>query len=242
MKIVGVIGGMGPKATTDFMNKVIALTPAKNDQEHIKMIVYVDPEIPDRTEAIVGKGESPQQKLVGAVKFLEDAGVDFIVIPCVTAHVWFRDMQSSITVQILNIVDLTLEKIKKEFKKVKRIGLLSTTGTLQSKLFEKVFELEGYSIIVPQEDVQKDYVMKGIDEIKTGKAPEKVTPLFVHAHDDLMSKGVDIIILACTEIPLSLKQADARVPLIDVNEVLAEATVQHASGRLASLRSANPKF
>ncbi|UCG93383.1 MAG: amino acid racemase [candidate division WOR-3 bacterium] len=228
MKIVGVIGGMGPKATTDFMNKVIALTPAKKDQEHVKMIVYIDPEIPDRTEAIMGKGESPQQKLVGAAKFLEDAGVDFIVMPCVTAHVWFRDMQSSITAQILNIVELTLEKVKKDFKKAKRIGILSTTGTMQSQLFEKVFEPEGYTIIVPQGEVQKNYVMKGIDEIKFGRDPDKVTPHFVHAHDDLVSQGVDIIILACTDIPLSLKQADAGVPLIDVNKVLAEATVRLA--------------
>lgn len=231
MKTVGVIGGMGPKATTDFLNKVIALTSAEKDQRHIKMIVYMDPTIPDRTEAIVGKGESPLQKLIGAAKFLEDAGVDFIVMPCVTAHYWLDEMQNSITISLLDIVGLVLEKIRKETKETRKIGLLATTGAIQSKIFEKVFEPAGYTIVTPGKDEQSNYVMKGIDEIKAGKNPERAKPLFLHACDSLLKKSAELIILACTEIPLSLTAADVKVPLIDVNEVLAEATVRHASDR-----------
>lgn len=231
MKTVGVIGGMGPKATVDFLNKVIALTPVEKDQKHIKMIVYMNPEIPDRTEAIVGNGESPLQKLTAAAKFLEDAGVDFIVMPCVTAHYWLDEMKKSITIPILDIVELTLKKIKKETREAKKIGILATTGAVQSKIFERVFEPAGYSIVIPGKDEMSNYLMKGIDEIKAGKDPQGVKSLFRHACDRLLKKSAEVIILACTEIPLSLTAADVKVPLIDVNEVLAHATVQFAFNR-----------
>ncbi|GAI00529.1 unnamed protein product, partial [marine sediment metagenome] len=90
MKTIGVIGGMGPKSTIDFLSKIISLTPAKKDQEHLNMIVYMNPQIPDRTSAIINNKESPTKALIESAKLLQDARVDFIVIPCVTAHFWFE--------------------------------------------------------------------------------------------------------------------------------------------------------
>ncbi len=229
MKTIGVIGGMGSKATIDFLNKVISLTPAKKDQEHLNMIVYMNPQIPDRTEAILKNEESPAKALVESAKLLKDAGVHFIVIPCVTAHFWLEEIKNSINIPILNLIEIALKKIKKQAKNYKKIGILTTNGVIQSRLFENAFETEGYEILVPEERIQTDYVMKGIYDIKMGKEPASVKSLFLHACKHLIEKKAQIIIAACTEIPLSITDTDTQVSLIDVNEVLAEETVRFAS-------------
>ncbi len=228
MKVVGIIGGMGPKATVDFVDKVISLTPAKKDQEHLKMMIIMNPQIPDRTEAILNKKENPVPELVKSAKMLEGAGVNFIVIPCVTAHFWLKEIESVVQTPILCLLDVTFERVKRQGKSIKNIGILTTTGTIKVGIFDSLFCQKGYSIILPSETVQNRYVMKGIYRIKMGEDPKGLKPYFIRASEDLMRKGAQIIIAACTEIPLSITQADIPVPLIDVNAVLAEATVNYA--------------
>lgn len=228
MKTVGVIGGMGPKATVEFLNKVISLTPAEKDQEHLNIIVYINPQIPDRTEAILKSRKNPVTALIDSAKLLENAGVHFIVIPCVTAHFWLKDIQNSVNIPILSLLEVILRKIKKQTEAAKNIGILATTGTIQSKIFDQILEPEGYKIIVPREDIQTNYVMKGIYDIKMGKAPEGVKSMFVSACKHLIENAAQIIIAACSEIPLSITGKDIQVPLIDVVEVLAEKTVRLA--------------
>ncbi len=226
MKTVGVIGGMGPKATIDFLKKVVSLTAAKNDQDHIKMIVYMNPQIPDRTEAICGKGESPLGALISSAKLLENAGVDFIVIPCVTAHYWLKKIQDSVTRPVTNLVEITLNKIKRMKICPRNIGILATTGVIQAKIFNKLFKSEGFNIIEPNNEIQDDCVMKGIYAIKRGEASEQTKQFFVYACNHLAARGADVIVGACTEIPLAISDGDIQIPLIDVNEALAEETVR----------------
>lgn len=219
---------MGPKSTLDFLNKIISLTPAKKDQKHLKIFVYINPQIPDRTEAIIGDGTNPLQTLVDSAKILENAGAHFIVIPCVTAHFWLADLQNSINIPILDIVEISLKKIKKETKSIKKIGMLATTGVIQSGIFKNVFEPEGYKIIVPSGNIQRNYVMKGIYDIKRGVELKRVKSLFLYACDKLIKNLVEVILLACTEIPLVITQNDIPIPLFDVNEILAAETVRFA--------------
>ncbi len=229
MKTIGVIGGMGPKSTIDFLSKIISLTPAKKDQEHLNMIVYMNPQIPDRTSAIINNKESPTKALTESAKLLQDARVDFIVIPCVTAHFWFEEIKNSINIPILSLLDITSKEIRKQGKDLKKIGILATSGAIQSRLFENAFESGGYEIVYPEERVQTDYVMKGIYNIKMGKEAAEVKSLFLHACTQMIEKGAQIIIAACTEIPLSITDKDIQIPLIDVNMALAEETVRFAS-------------
>jgi len=81
-KIIGILGGMGPEATIDLFYKIIKFTPAKKDQDHLRIIIDNNPKIPDRTAAILGKGEDPIPALRETAKNLEKAGADFIIIPC----------------------------------------------------------------------------------------------------------------------------------------------------------------
>ena len=91
-KTIGILGGMGPEATSFFFNQLIKRTKAAEDQEHIKVIIYNNPEIPPRTDAILGNGPSPLPYLIEGVRMLHQAGADFIVMPCVTAHYYYNDI------------------------------------------------------------------------------------------------------------------------------------------------------
>jgi len=228
MKTVGVIGGMGPKATIDFLNKIISLTPAKKDQEHLRMIIDMNPQIPDRTEAIIGKGKSPLPELINSARRLELSGAHFIVIPCVTAHYWLDDIQRAIHIPLLSIIEASLERVKKEFSRVKKIGILATTGVIKSKIFNRAFVPAAYKIITPTSKEQLNYVMRGIYEIKAGKDPSKVKAIFLHACEHLIEKSAQLVIAGCTEISLAIAEEDIGMPLIDINETLAQQTIKFA--------------
>jgi len=103
-KTIGILGGMGPEATSLFFQRIIQNTPAQKDQQHLKIIIYNDPEIPDRTEAIVNNKESPVEKVKEGVKFLENSIVDFIAIPCITIHYFFDEIVSSVNIPVLNLI------------------------------------------------------------------------------------------------------------------------------------------
>jgi aspartate racemase len=228
MKTVGVIGGMGPKATIDYLDKVVLLTPAAKDQEHIKMIIFMNPQIPDRTEAIVENKKDIVTALVESARLLENSGVDFITIPCVTAHFWLEEIKNSVKTPILSMIEASLKKVREQAIKANNIGILATTGAIQTKIFDKVFELAGLNIIAPDNEIQENYVMQGVYDIKKGEDPEKLKSLFLNASQGLIENSAQVIIAACTEIPLCLKSSDISVPLIDISEALAEETVAFA--------------
>ncbi len=225
MKTIGVLGGMGPKATLDFLNKVIELQVVKKDQDYVPMIVYCNPQIPDRTDAICDAQESPAQALVDSAQVLEKSGAHVIVIPCVTAHYWLDLIQRSVSIAVLDSIKLCLTEIRKAKKPPTNIGILGTTGTLRARLFERVFEPEGCTVIVPDDEIQNRLVMKAVYDIKRGVSPMKVRSLLVDASNHLITKSAQAIIAACTEIPLSLQQTDVAVPLYDVNDLLAAAAL-----------------
>ncbi|GAH53208.1 unnamed protein product, partial [marine sediment metagenome] len=106
-KIIGILGGMGPEATVDLFHKIIKFTPAKKDQDHFRIIIDNNPKIPDRTAAILGKGEDPLPALQETARNLEKAGVDFIIIPCNTAHYFLPQIQKSVNIPVLNMIEET---------------------------------------------------------------------------------------------------------------------------------------
>jgi len=102
-KIIGILGGMGPEATLDLFHKIIKLTYAEKDQDHLRIIIDNNPKIPDRTDAISGTGKDPLPKLIVTAQILEKAGADFIIIPCNTAHYFISEIQQSIKIPILTL-------------------------------------------------------------------------------------------------------------------------------------------
>jgi aspartate racemase len=227
-KIIGVLGGMGPAATADFYQKLIAATPAKRDQDHLKVVILSDPHIPDRTAAIFGRGPDPTPALVAGAQVLVRAGADFLTIPCITAHHFYPALQRAVAVPILHIVGEAAAAVRGEQPDIRRLGLLATSGTLQARLFESHFGPRGLAIRTPDPALQETAVMPAIYAVKTGGDQEAARRRIREAAAALVAAGAQAIIAGCTEVPLILTPADLPVPLVDPTAILARAAVRRA--------------
>ena len=226
-KIIGILGGMGPEATIDLFYKIIKFTPAEKDQDHLRIIIDNNPKIPDRTAAILGKGEDPLPALQETAQNLEKAGADFIVIPCNTAHYFLSQIQKSVKIPILNMIEETAKETKKRIPQIKKVGLLASMGVYKSKIYHQHFKKFNIEVISPEEK-GKEEVMKAIYTVKAGDLSEKIGKNILKIAQKLIDKGAEAIIAGCTEIPLILKEVDISFPLIDPTHVLAKIVVQKA--------------
>lgn len=223
-KIIGIIGGMGPEATADLFFRIIRATPADRDQDHPRTIIYSNSKVPDRTPAVLGDGPSPTPEMTMAAKVLEVAGADFLIIPCNTAHYFIGELQESVGIPILNMIELTAETVSQELPYVKQAGLIATDGTVKSGIYHKSFDEQGVTIITPPEVLQRASMKAIYQHIKTGdlKSGREIV-LNVATH--LVKEGAQAVICGCTEISLVLKDGNIDVPVVDPLQVLAETTV-----------------
>ncbi|MBA3061777.1 MAG: amino acid racemase [Atribacteria sp.] len=226
-KIIGILGGMGPEATIDLFYKIIKFTPAEKDQDHLRIIIDNNPKIPDRTAAILGKGEDPLPALQETAQNLEKAGADFIVIPCNTAHYFLSSIQESVNIPVLNIIEETAKETKKRIPQIKKVGLLASIGVYKSGIYHQYFKKFNIEVISPQEK-DKEEIMRVIYTIKAGDLSKRVKKNILKTTQKLIDKGAEAIIAGCTEIPLILKEGDVSVPLIDPTQILARIAVQKA--------------
>ena len=226
-KIIGILGGMGPEATIDLFYKIIKFTPAEKDQDHLRIIIDNNPKIPDRTAAILGKGEDPLPALRETAQNLEKAGADFIIIPCNTAHYFLPSIQKSVKIPILNMIEETAKETKKRIPQIKKVGLLASIGVYKSEIYHQHFKKFNIEVISPQEK-EKEEIMKVIYVIKAGDLSKRVKKSILKITQNLIDKGAETVVAGCTEIPLILKDGDVLVPIIDPTQVLASIAVQKA--------------
>lgn len=223
MSTLGIIGGLGPMATAYFMQLLTQMSDAKTDQEHMEILLYSKPSIPDRTQYIVGKSEkSPVPEMVLAGRKLGQMGAELIAIPCITAHYFHRELEEQIGLPIINVIEETAHCLEKE--SVSRVGLLATDGTIQSGLFQKKLEEYHMQCVLPSSDGQREIMRIIYDEVKAGKIVDIES--FRGISDELFCQGAQVILLGCTE--LSLIKRDFKLPAgyLDVIDVLARKAVQ----------------
>lgn len=226
-KVLGVLGGMGPEATVDFFKKVVALTTANIDQEHLRIIIDNNPKIPDRTKAILTKSQTLVPVLIATARNLEKLGVDFIAIPCNTVHYFYDDLIKEITVPVLHMIREVAKAAKSTNSKYEKVGLLATTGTVTANLYQREFQKIRIEVIVPTPKVQTD-VMDAIQEIKAGHDKNLAKKVLIKVARQLLEQKAQALILGCTDIPLVIRQQDFTVPVFDSNQILAEAAVKFA--------------
>ena len=226
-KIIGILGGMGPEATIDLFYKIIKSTPAEKDQDHLRIIIDNNPKIPDRTAAILGKGEDPLPALQETARNLEKAGADLIIIPCNTAHYFLPSIQESVKIPILNMIEETAKETQRKTPQIKKVGLLASIGTYKMEIYHQHFKKFNIEVISPEEK-DKEEVMKVIYAVKAGDLSEEVKRNILKIAQKLIDKGVEAIITGCTEIPLILKEGDVPVPIIDPTQVLAKMAIKKA--------------
>ena len=234
-KIIGILGGMGPAATSDVFRQILQLTSVKEDQEHIHVIIDNNPKIPDRSRAIFGKGESPVPALIESGRMLETAKADFIIIPCNTAHFFYDELKGHLRIPIVHMIREVAKKIHKEFPNVRKVGLLSTRATIKTGLYQKELTNFGIETIKPDEKTQ-DMITEAIfgrEGIKCGCLEGKSKKLIYDAIDNLINGGAELIVGGCTEIPLVINPETVPLPFVNSNHVLAEAAVCTARGNCA---------
>lgn len=220
--LLGVLGGMGPRATTDFLNKLQDLTPASVDQDHIPVLTYALPQIPDRAGAILHGTESPFPAMRDAARTLESAGAGAIVVPCNTAHFWFDALQASVRTPMLSMVEAVIEQVRRAGDG-KAVGLLGTAATMQVDIYHSAMALAGIELIVPAL-VDQERVVEVIQAVKAGRLSSAN-----HALDDvirnLAARGAGTCVLGCTELPLlAYRPFDGR--FVDSTLALATACVE----------------
>jgi aspartate racemase len=166
--------------------------------------------------------------LVASADALIRAGADFLTIPCVTAHHFFDGLQAAVSVPILHLVRETVAALGAEHPTRRCFGLLATSGTLQSRMFEAKFEPQGLTILTCEPRVQDTRVMEAIYAVKKGESLDRPRHLIREAATHLLDRGAEAIIAGCTEIPLILREGDLPVPVIDPTWNLARAAVRYA--------------
>jgi aspartate racemase len=231
-KILGVLGGMGPLASAQFMLRLTLLTPAQRDQDHIPAVLWSDPRVPDRTRGRLEGGDDPLPWLLRGVRGLRQVGCGAIAIPCNTAHGWYEPMAAE-GVPILHIVDAAADALRKVAPEGV-VGIMGTAATLAMRLYQDRLERQGWRCVVPTEAEMADHVSPGIAAVKANRVSEAYAPLACVVRS-LAARGARAVVLGCTEIPLGIQAGDWRslpVPLIDTIDALALAAIAWARGTI----------
>jgi len=229
-RIAGVLGGMGPDATIDFMSKVLSLTPAGKDQDHVRMLVDQNPTIPDRRVDTDARRAQVQDTLARMAVGLERAGADFLVMPCNTAHAFLDRTLRKITIPFVNIVDETVKAIRVAEPAAARVGVLAIDTCLNANLYQPAIQEAGMTSLLLQRSAQAA-MMQLIFRIKRGDQSVDVAQEMVSLANSLIQRGADVIVAGCTEIPLVISAERLTVPFISSTDVLAQRTVALGLGR-----------
>jgi aspartate racemase len=223
-KIVGVLGGMGPDATVDFMNKVIAYTPAATDQEHVHMLVDHDPTLPGRQLAIREGSASPGRAIGAMAARLENAGAEFLVMPCNTAHFFQSFIIDAVDIPFVSIVDVTVAACES----YSSVGLMTTEGCLRANLYQEALGATGIACVLHSDEEMAEF-MRLTFQIKSGDQSDELGLAMQSLAAALVDRGAEAIVAGCTEIPLVLNDAMLDVPMISSTDLLAKQTVALAT-------------
>ena len=222
--IVGVIGGMGPEATIELMRRVIAMTPARDDQDHVHLIVDNNPHVPSRIAHLIeGTGTDPTPELQRMARGLHAAGAQALAMPCNTAHGYADAIRAAVDVPLLDMVELTVTRVVERMPGAK-VGLLASSAVIRTQLYARALRDHKATLQTP---ARQDEVMELIKAVKRGETGSPVrVPLAEIARE--LASSCDVIIVACSELSLLADSIDVGVPVIDSLDVLSEAIVSFA--------------
>ncbi len=229
---VGVIGGVGPQATAYFLDMVVRLTAAERDQDHLDMVVLNHASIPDRTAFILGRSdENPGPVMAEDARRLAAFGVDFLVLPCNTAHHFTQEIEAAVDVPLVNIVAETVAEVRRRVADLTAVGLLATSGTVRAGVYQRAIEAAGARTVLPDEEGQASLMRIIYEQVKAGR-PVDVEE-FRALVASLRARGAEAVVLGCTELSVVAADFDllAQDPaLVDSLDVLARRTIERAGG------------
>ena len=225
-KTIGILGGMGPLATVELFRRIVALTPATRDQDHLRIVIDNNPRIPDRTAAIVGGGESPVPILIDTARNLERAGAELLVMPCNTAHFYLPQVQAAVGIPIIDMIAVAVNSVRET-----AVVLLATDGTRAARVYDRACADRGIKLVYPRDSDQRT-VMRAIYGIKSGESPIAFQDDLVRVLGDARTDGAQAAIIGCTELSLIPVPPAPPVPVYDALTALAQAAVTQARDAL----------
>lgn len=233
-KTIGIIGGMGPLATCDLMEKIIRNTRAATDQEHIHIITDCNTCIPDRTKAILEGGTDPVPEMVKSIKRLQEGGADLLIMPCNTAHYFYDRLQAAADIPILHMLRETAKTLHR--KQTACAAVFATDGTVRTGIYDRVLKEQGIRAVYPTPDQQKLLMCLIYDYVKSGKPGIRMQKPYVRELLETMySLGAQKMILGCTELPIAFDLLGMKQDTVDPTLVLARAAVTAAGYETVSL-------
>ncbi len=239
--LVGIIGGLGPKAGAQFIQSLIDRTDAERDQGHVNFLMINHAAIPDRSAYILDRTKpNPLPYLIEDVRMLSRANVSFIVIPCNTAHYFYDELQAATETPVINMIRETVLHIRRQFPDARKAGILATEGTIAGKMYQKELERAGLVPVVPPDQIQTAVNCLIFDQVKQGKAINY--HLYYRVLDSMHQMGCDTVILGCTELSVVEKGAAGHAyRVVDSQEVLVERTILAAGKNVKECRQDKPQ-
>jgi aspartate racemase len=226
MKRLGILGGMGPAASAEFITRLIQQTSASCDQEHIPFVLWNEPRTPDRSTSMRDGNDYPLPYLKEGILSLKSVGCDYIVIPCNSAHYWYDEM-NTLGILILHIVDSVVDELKNLDISNQTIGVLGTQGTIEYGIYQQRLEKQGWKCIVPDQHEMDYFVQPAIHFIKAGNMVE-ANLLLVKVIDSLISREAKAVVLGCTELPLAVRELKQNgIPLINSIDSLVKKAISY---------------
>ena len=223
-KIVGVIGGMGPEATVDFMRRLVAKTPARDDADHLHVLVDNNPKIPSRIAALIeGGGEDPTPVLCRMAKGLEAQGAGFLVMPCNTAHYYLPAIARAVRIPVLDMVQLAIAKLAGG---PRPIGMLASPAVRMVGLYKARMEQAGLEAVFP-DAAHEETLLGVIKAVKAGKQDREQQQDYEIVAQHLLQAGTQALLIACTELSV-LAPPRADIPIVDALDALVDATIATA--------------
>lgn len=224
-RIAGVLGGMGPDTTVDFMAKVIAATPAARDQDHARLLVDQNPALPNRQDALLGDGDDPGPEMAAMALGLERAGADFLVMPCNTAHAFAPAIRDAVAIPLVSIIDVTVDACRGH----EVVGVMATEGCVKAGLYQEALSAAGIRAVLP-DDESVEEITRLAFAIKLGDRSPELSAGMQALAKALVAQGAGALVAACTEIPLVLSQDMLDVPLVSSTDMLARVTAAICAG------------
>ncbi|WP_019834109.1 aspartate/glutamate racemase family protein [Sphingomonas sp. PR090111-T3T-6A] len=225
-RAIGILGGMGPAATVDLMARIIAATPAGGDAGHLRLLVDSNPAVPDRNRAIAGEGPSPGPPLAAMARGLEAQGADMLAIACNSAHAWAGEIRAATSIPLVSMIDATAEAIGRDHPGLRRVGLLAADACLGAGLYQEPLGRAGYEVLTSGDQPGFMALIYGVKAGETGTAAQAGMAAQAEA---LAARGAELIVAACTEVPLLLRPEQSPVPLVDSTAVLVAKLVHLAA-------------
>ena len=222
LPIIGILGGMGPLATADFFTKLIRNMNKKTDQEHNRIIIDSNSQIPDRVSAILDGTTDPTPELIKSALLLQKAGVDIIAIPCHTAFPFIEKMRNKVVLPIVDMVSTVIEEVVNQ--KINKIGILQSKGLYKLRLYRELFQNQAIETIELTEEENLNYIEQVRLRVKENLIDDTTLGFMNSAIKILAGRGAPKIALCCSELPLALKEPKETV--IDSNDLFAKKVLR----------------